>query len=194
MSKKRRFAFSVLSLAMSMTFLLLGVYAMQERKVSVAGTISFTSNNVYVNYTISKTDAYERDVANPTYINLENGAFDRSAIGQQSKTIAMSEVNVNDYIPKFSYRISLSRLDAEFVKQFYIVATLPALTPTQQQVFDVSITITGATQSGGYYTVTPAQSNVLMTVTYTVKEGNTVNNLTEIDLGETMFKLTVTKP
>lgn len=122
-SKKIKFYYIAVTMALTMSFFLIGVYSAANREAKVTGSLSFTASYVWVNYKVYKSDPYS--TGNPSWVStvLAQGDFDSD---QNGKTASLGDLDISDALPKIAIKITFTKLTG-FTKKYYIKTTLPSI-------------------------------------------------------------------
>jgi hypothetical protein len=123
MRKKLKFITSVALLSLSVFGLVMGVYSLVQRQISIGGTVSFSASTVRADYLVERADAYT-GAAVPVYTTISSGSFNVDM--QDNATAELGNIMLSDNAEKVAYRVTIT--STETTRDLIVDHTVPTFT------------------------------------------------------------------
>lgn len=124
MKRKSKLIASIGVLSVAIFGMIMGVYALVQRQITIGGTVSFSASTVRATYTVSKTDAYTGDTMG-ALTQIATGTFNET--NQNNATAELGNIMLSDNAERFAYQVEI--VSTESVRDLHVSFTVPA--PTQ---------------------------------------------------------------
>lgn len=173
-TKRIKLLYTFASLALAMSFFIVGVYAAVNRTVTVSGSLSFTSSMVLVRYTVEASQPY--DGSNPTAYQTgqytKTDSFTESSQGQKNVDFDSNFLDIADGARKIALRVTLQPPVGvtNFYRNFKVVVTNNTTSIPSWLTIKVGSTASGstthATGISSEYNATTAQTSIVVFVVF----------------------------
>ncbi len=124
MTRKNKIITSALVLSFAIFGMIMGVYALVQRQITIGGSVSFSASTVRATYTVSKTDAYTGETMG-TMTQIASGTFNET--NQSNATADLGNIMLSDNAERFAYEVVIT--STEITRDLHVSFTIPA--PTQ---------------------------------------------------------------
>lgn len=124
MTRKNKIITSALVLSFAIFGMIMGVYALVQRQITIGGSVSFSASTVRATYTVSKTDAYTGETMG-TMTQIASGTFNET--NQSNANADLGNIMLSDNADRFAYEVVIT--STETTRDLHVSFTIPA--PTQ---------------------------------------------------------------